>query len=479
MSYRDQPARPGCGDAGRFRSEVRRRNGATGLVGAAMVLLLVRGSWAAPPGSMDQGRTNVLWLTICTLRADHLGAYGYPYETSPVIDALAWKGVLFERALTPAPWTRPSVAAAITGLYPRSLNIDEPANRFNRRRLHEKFLTLAEILKGHGYYTVGITANPNTNAVFNFDQGYDYYEDTGDYVFWLSQQAERKRIAEQVNAAFLHHLCGPGKGKKFFAHLVYVDVHQPLLDRVIDGKFPELELALKNTPVPRYDRQIRYVDTQTGRLLEQLKEMGLEDTLVVITSDHGEAFGLAHPEDKWHGRALYNAAIWVPFILYHPSLEQMVHRRPERVDLACIAPTIVDLLGIEHEFPANGATSLRPLIEGRGGRSPFSHYVIETFFEEVNMQAVLWSDWKLIVNHPSAEDGKPSEGQPVYELYQFEKDRQERENTASARPYQVRQMLGMLAEWERARPPLVPAEEIEVEVGTQIFEDLKALGYID
>lgn len=448
----------------------------TGFLACAVAAAVAR---AGPPESMDRGRTNVLWLTICTLRADHLGAYGYPYETSPVIDALAWQGVLFERALTPAPWTRPSMAAAITGLYPRSLNIDEPANRFNRRRLHARFLTLAEILKDHGYYTIGITANPNTNAVFNFDQGYDYYDDTGNHVFWLSRQAGRKRIAEQVNEAFLDHLRGPAKGRRFFAHLTYVDVHQPLLDRVIEGKFPELEVALMNTPVPRYDRQIRYVDSQIGRLLEQLKEMGLDDTLVVITSDHGEAFGLAHPEDKWHGRALYNAAIWVPFILVHPSLEKMVHRRPERVDLTCLAPTIVDLLSIDNEFPPHGATSLRPLIEGRGGRSPFSHYVIETFFEEVNMRAVLWSEWKLIVNHSSGKDSKPIEGQPLYELYQFEKDRQEQENMASARPYLVKRMLGMLNEWQRARPPLVPVEELEVKVGTQIFEDLKELGYIE
>jgi arylsulfatase A-like enzyme len=447
-----------------------------GLVAYVVVALNVR---AGPPESMDQRHTNVLWLTICTLRADHLGAYGYPYDTSPVMDALAWKGVLFERALTPAPWTRPSMAAAITGLYPRSLNIDEPANRFNRRRLHDKFVTLAEILKQHGYYTIGITANPNTNAVFNFDQGYDYYEDTGNYVFWLSKQGERKRIAEQVNAAFLEHLRGPAKGKKFFAHLTYVDVHQPLLDRVIEGKFPELELALKDTPVPRYDRQIRYVDSQIGYLLDQLKEMGLKDTLVVITSDHGEAFGLAHPEDKWHGRALYNAAIWVPFILVHPSLEKMVHRRPERVDLTCLAPTVLDLLGIEHEFPADGGTSLRPLIEGRGGRPPLSPYVVETYFEEVNKQAVLWSEWKLIVNHPGAEDGKQTEGHPTYELYHFARDWQEQENLASAQPYLVKRMLGMLAEWQEARPPLVQAEELEVEVGTEIFEDLKALGYID
>ena len=457
------------------------RPGARAL-GCCICLVVLLGAVRAggePPRSMHHSRTNVLWLTICTLRADHLGAYGYPYDTSPAIDRLAGRGVLFERTLTPAPWTRPAIAAAITGLYPRSLNIDEPLNQFNRRKLHDSFRTLAEILHEKGYYTIGLTANPNTNAVFNFDQGYDHYEDTGNYVFWLSQQGERKRLAEQLNASLLEHLRGPARGKKFFAHLVYVDTHQPLLDRVIEGRFEELALELRNTPVPRYDRQIRYLDSQIAALLEQLAKLGLADTLVIITSDHGEAFGLVHPQDKWHGRALYNAALWVPFILYHPSLKDAVHRRPELVDLTCLQPTVLDLLGLEYELPQEGGKSLKGLIYGQPKGTPLACCVAETFFEEIHKSAIVWLGWKLIITYPPGENGVAAAAPPAYELYQFEKDRKESQDLASTRPYLVKKMLDLLADWRRSRPALVPAEELHVETGTHIFEDLKALGYIE
>ncbi len=104
-------------------------------------------------GSIDAETTNVLLVTLCTVRADHLGAYGYERDTSPNLDALARQGVLFEKVLTPSPWTRPSIASSITGLYPRSLAIEEPDRVGNDRVVDDSFETLAETLSAAGYRT--------------------------------------------------------------------------------------------------------------------------------------------------------------------------------------------------------------------------------------------------------------------------------------------------------------------------------------
>jgi arylsulfatase len=426
---------------------------------------------------MHHSRTNVLWLTICTLRADHLGAYGYEHPVSPTIDALARKGVLFEHTLAPAPWTRPSVAATMTGLYPRSLNIDEPTEQTNNRRLHDSFRTLAEVLYEHGYYTVGITANPNLNAVFNFDQGFDHYVDTGS-LFWRSGYGERKRTAEQVNADLLRNLQGPGRGKKFFAQLTYVDVHMPLLDHVVADRFERLDRSLRAESTAGYDRQVRYVDAAIADLLQGIRALGYDDILVIITSDHGEGFGQYHSEDQGHGRTLYNSTIWVPFILSHPVLERVARRHYPRVELVCLMPTVLELLSIEYESPAKQGESLKQMIYGPSVESPYPFSVVETWFQDVGRSALVWSEWKLIAPHPESGEGGSGPIAPACELYQFRADPNETANLAAGRPYLVQRMQNMLTEWQQAHAPLVTDEELRVEVGAQTIEDLKALGYI-
>ncbi len=430
-----------------------------------------------PSDSMHCDRTNVLWLTICTLRADHLGAYGYNHNVSPFIDSLGERGVLFERTLAPAPWTRASIAAAITGLYPRTLNIEEPSARMNNRKLHDRFETIAEILKEKGYYTIGITANPNINAIFNFDQGFDYYEDTGG-LLWRNGYAQRKRTAEMVNESFLKHLQSYAQDKKFFAHLTYVDVHKPLLDRVIAGRFKQLAASMKGTLTARYDMQIRYVDHEIAVLIQELESMGFKDTLIIITSDHGEAFGIFHKNDIEHGRALYNSTIWVPFILYHPSLEKVMGRRSPQIDLTCIMATTLDLLGIEPKQRREGGKSLKQLVYGEFPEPPFSFSVIETCFEDVNMSSLLESGWKLITTYELSESRESEHEVKKHELYQLEEDRNEIRDLSAEMPARVNDMFATLTQWQQIHNPMFSEEELDVEVSPNDLRDLKALGYV-
>jgi arylsulfatase A-like enzyme len=145
-------------------------------IGALSLVILATGCGSGPP-SIDRAHTNVLWLTLCSLRADHLGAYGHPGGLSPFLDSLAARGVLFERTLTAAPWTRASVAAMVSSVPPRSLGF-QAAGPYLERALPDAAETLAERLHSAGYTTLGITANPSLNPSRNFQQGYDVYRGT-------------------------------------------------------------------------------------------------------------------------------------------------------------------------------------------------------------------------------------------------------------------------------------------------------------
>ena len=186
------------------------------------------GCSSAPEG-LHHSHTDVLWITICTLRADHLGAYGYPEDVSPTLDGLAARGVLFERTLTPAPWTRPAVASTITAMYPRSLGFMEPGE-VKGRALPVSVDTVAEHFQRAGYYTIGITANPNTNETFHFDQGYTFYQGTSQR--WHEGYEEAKLSADDVVSLLLEQLRGPAREERFFAHLVLVDTHLPYVSEL-------------------------------------------------------------------------------------------------------------------------------------------------------------------------------------------------------------------------------------------------------
>ena len=228
------------------------------------VLFCACGDRASKLTSANHDHTNVLWITVCTLRSDHLGAYGYSKPVSPKLDDLAKRSFLFERTLTQAPWTRPSIASMVTSIYPRSLLIDGFGSKNKELGLNDSFQTAAEYFHDAGYYTIGITANPNTNPSRNFDQGYDFY--VGTQKLWKTGYGRDKADARAVSAQLLDHLNGPAKGRKFFAHLVLVD---------------------------GYDEQIRFMDEMLARLFANLNEMGLSDTLIVFNANHGEGFGEA------------------------------------------------------------------------------------------------------------------------------------------------------------------------------------------
>jgi arylsulfatase A-like enzyme len=428
---------------------------------------------AGTDASVHYEHTNVLWVTICTLRSDHLGAYGYSKPVSPHIDDLAKRSFLFERTLTQAPWTRPSVASMLTAIYPRSLLIEDPEVWPSDRGLPNSFQTAAEYFQDAGYYTIGITANPNTNAAFNFDQGYDYY--LGTKQLWRTGYAKHKVDAREISEQLLDQLKGPAKGRRFFAHLVLADVHSPYPDR--EGFGPNTGV-IHGVNTELYDQQIHFVDEMLSRLFAQLDEMGLADTLIVINSDHGEGFKEASPADITHGPALYNSTLWVPFILYHPSFESRARRISERVETVDVLPTVMDLLGLPFDATLlDGRSHADSLLGDAKVRTP-EFGVVETHYELVRKSALIWNGWKLVVNYkPSGENVKP--GAYAMKLFRYEEDKLEKMNRASQQRPLVGKLFRWLTTWQEERIARQPEDVVHGEISEHELEALKALGYID
>ncbi len=413
--------------------------------------------------------TNVIFLTVCTLRADHLGAAGYPIEVSPTIDSLARNGLFFDHVLTGAPWTRASIASMITGIYPRSLGIEDRVSLENDRVLHGSFETLAELFHSAGYATIGITANPNTNRIFNFQQGYDFYQDTK--TLWRDGYDEDKVSGEEVFDILLEQLRGPFHGRKFFAHLVIVDVHLPYLMETAVEKTGGFEPGGKTS---RYDQQIRYVDTIVGELMGDLDDLGLQNTLLVLTSDHGEGFREGRRSDYRHGKQLYNSTIWTPLLLHHPALRSSARKNSEMIESVDILPTLLDILGIGWDDSMVQGRSLKESVLGNSPPVNREFGIVETAMMGVNKSAIIHDGWKLIVNYGT----RNMNDRESRELYRFVEDPLEQSNRAEDESEVADHLFRRLKGWQDscdARLSLLPEDAA---VSDEERRALEALGYL-
>ena len=320
-------------------------------------LLLVAGCGSEPPA------WNVLLVTFDTTRADHLSPYGHTDAQTPTLDRLAAEGVVFEDAVSAAPITCPSHSTILTGTYPLFHGVRD--NGFFV--LPEAQTTLAEVLADRGYATGAAVASFPLLARFGTDQGFDFYDDhvtvaledfqgrrpaSGPKLFF------DERPAGQVNDALLPWLEERlADDRPFFAWAHYFDPHQPL------------------TPPAPYDQifahdlylgEIAYADESFGRLLAALEDKGaLDNTLVILTADHGE--GRGQHNETTHALAAYQTTLHVPLILRIPQGRGGV-RVAERVGTVDIMPTVLDLLGIEIPSAVQGRSLVSLVTEAEAGR---------------------------------------------------------------------------------------------------------------
>jgi arylsulfatase A-like enzyme len=361
------------------------------LVSTTAVVSLRRQSLAEPRAVArlpvpSSGAQNILLIVMDTVRADSLGLYGYVRDTTPHLERWAKRGVRFDWALAPAPWTFPSHCSFFTGQWPLALNAHWETT------LGPAYPTLAEFLAARGYLTGGFAANTSwCSYESGIDRGFAHYEDypltlwtvlgstmpgrwilenlriPRDYysVKWLQYQS---RDAAGINRSFLDWLSRErGAGRPFFAFLNYIDAHEPFLlpedEGVRFGLRPEspsdykmlldywdrnkLELSKRDVELARdsYDNCIAALDRQIGALLDELERRGvLRNTLVIITSDHGEQFG-EHGVFN-HGYSLYAHDVHVPLLMISPAAPPGL-TVSEPVSLRDLPATVVALLGLD------------------------------------------------------------------------------------------------------------------------------------
>jgi len=291
---------------------------------------------------------NVLLITIDTLRADHLGVYGHDGVATPNIDALAGRGVRFDRAYTTTPVTLPSHVSILTGTYPPYHGVR--GNGIFRMR--ESLQTLAESLESRDYTTAAVVGSVVLHGDYGLDQGFDAYDDEiegqGGDIDLIT--AERK--AEEVTRRSIDFLDSREEGP-FFLWAHYFDPHT-----IYE---PPARFA-KQYPDALYDGEIAYVDEQVGLLLDELRSRGLEeDTLVVLVGDHGE--GLGDHGEGIHGVLVYDSTLRVPLIVANPRLLPAATVVEQTVSLVDILPTVLDVLNINTGPNVHGI-SLVPLLSG-------------------------------------------------------------------------------------------------------------------
>jgi arylsulfatase A-like enzyme len=472
----------------------------------AIAAVFIAGCQGQP--TPDTGtRRNVLLITIDTLRADHLGSYGYHLETSPTMDRLAAKGVRFADATVQWPKTWPSMASMLTATYPVTNGIQA----FPRRPLPAVNVTMAEVLRSSGYQTGAVVSNVNLGKEFAFDQGFDHFvESWVDEVVRLTGQATFEnapgKVKRYTNATIvtdqgidLLDRFAANADKPYFLWLHYMDPHGPYLppavyDGLFKGAHRRQAVALKRVPSyqrqkdpstgavsndlgfykAQYDREIRYFDDELDRFLVALAKRGLRDnTLIVLTADHGESLD-EHRYFLAHGKLPYQPTASVPFMMVLEGRIPAGKVISYPVGMIDMLPTVLELLELPLPPQLQGE-SLMPLVAGQPGGSPY--VFLESGYANPPAVAVRSGDWKLV--HYRAEKEARSHGGAI-ELFDLADDPGEKKNLAAANPKVVEYLRGAIDDWLRTTPGLgQEGGTIEIQdLDEQTKEMMRALGYL-
>lgn len=443
---------------------------------------------AGLPATAEQ--PNIVLITVDTLRADHLGIYGYDPAISPNIDALAQRGVYFRQAIAQSSWTLPSVASMITSMYPTELDIY--AHRGFRQQVYLDPLrtTLAEALQSGGYRTQAYLTNAWLTVENAFDQGFDNLVGIRPpEPFDLDPMLQRpllelaaghspllRELLEGSHALLFDHRLTTGderryvsdygldflrehRNERFFLWLYYMEPHttyapsQPFpsppagiseaaLARLQGVDFWELvdvgrnAVALEEMPalVSLYDGEIHDVDAWIGALVAELDRLGLgERTLIVLHSDHGEEF-LDH-QGYGHGTTMYDELVRVPLIMAGPGVVGQGRAIESPVALLDLMPTLLEAGGVAPPAEARGR-SLWPLLRGETmAEAPIYSEMVHT--TPADRKAVRYQGWKLIY---SFVDDR-------VELYDLQVDPREQTNLAEQEPARAEEYVRLLRRW--------------------------------
>ena len=458
-----------------FPNEIVRRR----LSHHVLAALLVSGVAICGCRSPSPAPERVFLITIDTLRADHLGLYGYPRETSPFLDSLGGEGLVFETAYSSCSHTAPSHASLFTSLYPAQHRVLR-----NGEELHDSLPTLAQLFRERGYRTAAFTT---TSFLKGLDSGFDHFHHETEFhpaadllgraADWIRARDPREKLFVWIHLFDVHewsvgeHLDKEAlatirsRGPKGAAFLGYLS-----REHGVDLKFGQAKVR---RAVDRYDAQILSVDRELRRFFDATPA---PCGLWIVTSDHGE--GLGNHRHMGHGKTLYEEQIRVPLLFYFADRRYAVRRIGGLARLVDVAPTLAELLGTSFEgagIPPAGRSFL-PLFE-----DPGTPWEVRTVFaqrrpaDELRLKQgwipgevyALRTDRYKVIGHSGGEN----------EVYDLTVDPFELENLAASGDAELERLLEGL---ERSYRGLVEQGEHlgHGEINPEYVEELRALGYL-
>lgn len=475
------------------------------------------GFWGAPTvrsrevfaGEQPRG---VIVIVGDTLRRDHLPFYGYERDTAPNLRALAEEGAVMEDTLSQATWTKASVPSIFTSMYPTTHGVRQFTDR-----LPAAADTLAEVYRRAGYATLGMSSIVFTGRFTNLHQGYEEFHESTSLPKGLKAKTARhyvdrllpwiERQAEGRFFVFLHvadpHspyepyepydiLWGVEGGRETYHRQqdeVRPEIADPMLRRFGMPSRGELEAAgvdpegFVQYELDAYDGSIRAMDEEIGRLLTRLRQLGLEDeVLVAFVSDHGTEF-LDH-DRHFHGHSVYGELNRVPMMLWGPGRVPAGVRLADTVETLDLMPTLLELSGLEIPAGAQGQSLVQAWRGSEAGGTPGAWQprpaVTEKAATDSEIQgrsevfSIVSDGWKLVQHHV------PGEEAPLLELYDHRQDPLNTVDLASAEPARVRELARQLALWrekaESAR--LLSDAELGEGLSGEELERLRSLGYV-
>ncbi len=452
------------------------------LLSCALGAVIVSSACIAPQGPPHR----VVLITIDTLRADHLGSYGYPRGVTPFLDNLAQDSVVFDSAFSSCSHTGPSHASLFTSLQPSQHRL-----LVNGERLDPRLLTIAEVLSDQGYHTAAFTP---VLFLTGLESGFDHFG-----------AARRYQPASVVLKRALDHIDSVGAETRAFLWIHLFDVHEwrtpDHLDRrsvrwVIENANPrghELRSWLrKNHGLPRnikdlgrsivqtvnrYDGQLYSVDQALQSFFQAFGDRGfLDDSLWIITSDHGE--GLGNHLHLGHGRFIYDEQIRVPLLVHSPQRRWKSRLVPEIVRLVDLAPTIADLADSSmdgQKIPVAGQ-SLVDLLHGRNDAWQVSEAFSQRRPADQRRIDLGWTPGEVVATRSLQRKLILGTEGPC-ELFDLTTDPFELDNTCDPTDPAIAELIRVLAEGFE----LMQSQGEDVQSGTaspEVIEELKALGYL-
>jgi choline-sulfatase len=441
---------------------------------AIAALLLAK--CAAPAPSIPRLPAGVLVLLVDCLRADHLASGGSALGATPNLDGLASRAVVFDRASAVASWTRPSVPSLWTGLYPSEHGLTDLIEKGKGVRggvLAEEATTISEAMQAAGYRTAMIGNQFQLSPRFGMAQGFDLYRNNV-----KSASGMRETLLAWLDEA---------PERPFYVYLHYLDIHWPYWQRPLtrgrfgsdriesrlDGDLDELRAGVGSGAIvladadrreiaARYGEALAALDNEIGILLGDLEKRGrLDETLIIVTADHGEELGERGGIE--HGHTLNEELLHVPFIWRLPASWHAGRMRRESalVETRALAPTLMDL--VEQPIPAAvSAPSLVPWLLGKPPtRSPFPILAAESN----GLFGIRNERFKLV-----AQPAKRT-----FELFDLVADPGEKRNVASEHPAELEELRSAFRSWRAGLEPIAAAP---TELDSETIEGLRSLGYI-